>query len=77
MAILLLSSFHLGQIKKRNIFKLWYIQEGWYIVQELKLWYGYIIMVRSGNAALDLCFDFSKLFRAFEITILLWSTSIV
>ena len=25
------------------------VQEGWYMVQESKLWYDYIIMVRSGN----------------------------
>ena len=27
------------------------VHEGWYMVQEAKLWYDYIIMVRSGNAA--------------------------
>ena len=27
------------------------VHEGWYMVQESKLWYDYIIMVRSGNAA--------------------------
>ena len=27
------------------------VQEGWYMVQEAKLWYDYIIMVRSGNDA--------------------------
>ena len=26
------------------------VQGGWYMVQESKLWYDYIIMVRSGNA---------------------------
>ena len=26
------------------------VHEGWYMVQESKLWYDYIIMVRSGNA---------------------------
>ena len=26
------------------------IHEGWYMVQEAKLWYDYKIMVRSGNA---------------------------
>ena len=26
------------------------VHEGWYMVQEAKLWYVYIIMVRSGNA---------------------------
>ena len=26
------------------------VHEGWYMVQELKLWYDYIIMVNSGNA---------------------------
>ena len=29
------------------------VQEGWHMVQESKLWYDYIIMVRSGNAAPD------------------------
>ena len=28
------------------------VHEGWYMVQESKLWYDYIIMVLSGNAAL-------------------------
>ena len=27
------------------------VHEGWYMIQESKLWYDYIIMVRSGNAA--------------------------
>ena len=27
------------------------VHEEWYMVQEVKLWYDYIIMVRSGNAA--------------------------
>ena len=26
------------------------VHEGWYMVHESKLWYDYIIMVRSGNA---------------------------
>ena len=26
------------------------VHEGWYMVQESKLWYDYIIMIRSGNA---------------------------
>ena len=26
------------------------VHEAWYMVQESKLWYDYIIMVRSGNA---------------------------
>ena len=26
------------------------VHEGWYVVQESKLWYNYIIMVRSGIA---------------------------
>ena len=26
------------------------VHKGWYMVQEAKLWYDYIIMVRSGNA---------------------------
>ena len=26
------------------------VREGWYMVQESKLWYNYIIVVRSGNA---------------------------
>ena len=26
------------------------VHEGWYMIQESKLWYDYIIMVRSGNA---------------------------
>ena len=25
------------------------VHEGWYMVQDSKLWYDYIIMVRSGN----------------------------
>ena len=33
------------------------VDEGWYMVQKLKLWYDYIIMVRSGNAALDKTFE--------------------
>ena len=31
------------------------VQEGYYMVQESKLWYDYIIMVRSGNAVLENC----------------------
>ena len=27
------------------------VRKGWYMVQESKLWYDYIVMVRSGNAA--------------------------
>ena len=27
------------------------VYEGWYMVKESKLWYDYIIVVRSGNAA--------------------------
>ena len=30
------------------------VHEGWYMVQESKLWYDYIIMVSSGNAAYSL-----------------------
>ena len=29
------------------------VYEGWCMVQEAKLWYDYIIMVRSNNAGVD------------------------
>ena len=31
------------------------VHEGWYMVQESKLWYDYIIMILSGNADAEAC----------------------
>ena len=36
------------------------VHEGCYMVQEAKLWYDYIIMVRSGNAGSKCKFEFPK-----------------
>ena len=36
------------------------VHEGWYMVQESKLWYDYIIMVRSDNAGKTVFHNVSK-----------------
>ena len=44
------------------------VHEGWYMVQESKLWYDYIIMVRSGNAAMlfkIFCSDLRSLSKSY------------
>ena len=36
------------------------VLEGWYMIQDSKLWYDYIIMVQSGNAVFDNMFCITK-----------------
>ena len=37
------------------------VHEGRYMVEEAKLWYDYIIMLRSGNAAFSLLYTMKKM----------------